>query len=199
MHRWRRQQLLRWRPQHQKRSRPRAHPLPTHSTPNRYACMLLRQHCRASKDNAGGSPTAANWLLLPQGMPPRPDYYVAAPPGPPMYPAPPVYQPQQAAGSSIPWWVWMGAGFLAANAARMVSGLLRLLMAVGSLSWGGWDRLDSGNFRLVAATPPTRSMLGSCSVRVKHSCQLTLQCVLRTHTKHQPPWLCVVPCRCRSL
>jgi hypothetical protein len=40
-----------------------------------------------------------------------------------MYPAP-VYQPQQQqqVGSTIPWWVWMGAGFLAANVARMVSG-----------------------------------------------------------------------------
>ena len=59
-------------------------------------------------------------LLLEQGgLPPRPDYYVAAPPGPPMYPAPPVYK--QEASSSIPWWVWMGAGILIANVARLVS------------------------------------------------------------------------------
>jgi hypothetical protein len=38
-----------------------------------------------------------------------------------MYPAPPVYQ-QQSSGGTIPWWVWMGAGFLAAKAASMVSG-----------------------------------------------------------------------------
>ena len=55
-------------------------------------------------------------------MAPRPEYYVAAPPGPPMYPAPPVYQQQQAAPSSaIPWWAWMAAGFAAAKATEMVS------------------------------------------------------------------------------
>lgn len=59
-----------------------------------------------------------------QGMPPRPEYYVAAPPGPPMYPAPPVYQ-QQSSGGTIPWWVWMGAGFLAAKAASMVQDLVK--------------------------------------------------------------------------
>lgn len=39
VHRWRRQQLLRLKLQHQKLSRPRHHPVPTHSTPNRYACI----------------------------------------------------------------------------------------------------------------------------------------------------------------
>jgi hypothetical protein len=52
--------------------------------------------------------------------PPQGGYYVAAPPGPPMYPAPPVYQAEPAS-SPIPWWVWMGAGVLAANVARVVS------------------------------------------------------------------------------
>lgn len=49
----------------------------------------------------------------------RPEYYVSAPPVPPIYPTQPVYQQQ--ASSSIPWWVWMGAGILVANVARLVS------------------------------------------------------------------------------
>lgn len=53
-------------------------------------------------------------------MAPRPEYYVAQPPVPPMYPAPPVYAKQETS-SPIPWWVWMGAGILVANVARMVS------------------------------------------------------------------------------
>jgi hypothetical protein len=60
-------------------------------------------------------------------MPQAQGYYVAAPPGPPMYPAPPVYQQQQTS-SAIPWWVWMGAGVLAAKAIDLVS--LQLLNQV---------------------------------------------------------------------
>lgn len=50
---------------------------------------------------------------------PMPEYYVAAPPVPPMYAPPPVYK--QEAGSSIPWWVWMAAGIVVAKVADFVS------------------------------------------------------------------------------
>jgi hypothetical protein len=53
-------------------------------------------------------------------MAPRPEYYVAQPPALPMYPTPPVYAKQETS-SPIPWWVWMAAGILVANVARMVS------------------------------------------------------------------------------
>jgi hypothetical protein len=58
------------------------------------------------------------FLIVQMGAP-MPEYYMAAPPGPQMYAAPPVYK--QEASSSIPWWVWMAAGILVANVARFVS------------------------------------------------------------------------------
>jgi len=60
----------------------------------------------------------------PQGIPAgHQPYYMAPPPGSvPQYPVAP-YVPVEAssAGSSIPWWIWMGLGVLVANVLRLVS------------------------------------------------------------------------------
>lgn len=114
-----------------------------HSTPSsRWLCLSLPSSSlaastawlthtpvckpRAHQTTCCFQPTNCTIPMQLQGMPPRPEYYVAAPPGPPMYPAQPMYQQAPAAaGSSIPWWVWMGAGFLAANVARMVQEFMK--------------------------------------------------------------------------
>jgi len=164
--RWKRQrQLLKPFQLHQKQSRQWRHPVLMASTHSRYTCILCCQQ-QLSPHAYPAQSTAFNCPLILQGMPPRPDYYVAAPPGPPMYPAQPVYQQQQQApGSTIPWWVWMGAGFLAANVTRMVSSFCIFTRFLASTGCVRISELSMSHAGFAQGLPHAKALLNTHQAR----------------------------------